>query len=137
MNDHPVEFLCIGTPVPQGSMRHVGNGRMLHKPQLLDWRSDLVLAARKVMDDRLPLDGPVVVHADFTLHRPKAAAKRVWPSVRPDVDKLARGLLDALTAAGVVEDDAQVVDLRARKVYVGHPLAMPIPGVSVRIEVAA
>ena len=36
---------------------------------------------------------------------------------RPNLDKLARGVLDALGEAGVWRDDAQVVELGVRKEY--------------------
>ncbi|WP_167507045.1 MULTISPECIES: RusA family crossover junction endodeoxyribonuclease [unclassified Mesorhizobium] len=38
-----------------------------------------------------------------------------WP--RGDVDNLAKAILDAMTAAGVWLDDAQVVELTCRKRY--------------------
>jgi Holliday junction resolvase RusA-like endonuclease len=41
----------------------------------------------------------------------------MWPAKRPDVDKLARACLDALTQSGAIRDDAQVVMLGATKVY--------------------
>ena len=77
--------------------------------------------------------GPVDVRATFVFPRPKshylpANGKRRDPVLRddaplwhvspPDVDKLARSCLDALT--GVLwTDDAQVADIHARKVYCG------------------
>jgi Holliday junction resolvase RusA-like endonuclease len=36
-------------------------------------------------------------------------------AVRPDVDNIVKGVLDALTRAGVWVDDGQVADLRVRK----------------------
>lgn len=67
------------------------------------------------------LTGPVALEVTFTLPRPKAhyrtgrnshllrdnAPHR--PDRLPDLDKLLRSTMDALTAAGVWADDAQVV----------------------------
>jgi Holliday junction resolvase RusA-like endonuclease len=61
----------------------------------------------------------------FRLAKPKTV-KRDLPSVRPDLDKLARATLDALTTAQVVTDDAQVCDLWVSKRY-------GIPGADVTV----
>jgi len=64
-----------------------------------------------------PFAGPVVVAVEFRLSRPKSLPRRVVHCVRkPDIDKLARNVLDGLTGV-LFLDDAAVVDLRARKVY--------------------
>lgn len=62
----------------------------------------------------IPLRGPLEVDAVFHLPRPKSN-KSKHPVNPPDLDKLERGLWDALTLAGVWEDDAQVVLSHARK----------------------
>lgn len=61
----------------------------------------------------------VEVSITFLFVRPPSVSekKRPLPSVMPDIDKLARAVLDGLTAGGVVTDDARVVDLHARKRY--------------------
>jgi Holliday junction resolvase RusA-like endonuclease len=89
----------------------------------------------------VPSEGAVRVEATFYLQRPKAhcgtgrnantvkASAPAHPVGRPDVDKLLRALLDALTDT-VVADDSQVVETLARKVYCG-PLDEPRCEVSV------
>lgn len=61
--------------------------------------------------------GPVAVELEFRLPRLKTI-KRPFPSSRyeGDLDKLIRGVLDALTGT-VLIDDSQVIDLRASKRY--------------------
>lgn len=84
--------------------RGIVEGRARHAARLADWRADPRAAYQ--------------VHALYVLTRPRSApAWRVYPIVRPDVDKLERALLDALTRAGVVVDDAQVVDTTNSKRY--------------------
>jgi Holliday junction resolvase RusA-like endonuclease len=39
------------------------------------------------------------------------------PATRPDVDKLIRAVLDALTMSGAIKDDGRVVTLAAVKTY--------------------
>jgi Holliday junction resolvase RusA-like endonuclease len=58
---------------------------------------------------------PVSLSIVFIIRKP-ASVKRDYPAVRPDVDKLARFVLDA--ASGVIyEDDAQVINLDLMKQY--------------------
>jgi crossover junction endodeoxyribonuclease RusA len=113
-----LDVFVTGDPAPQGSKRHVGNGVMVESSKRLrPWRQDVREA---LLDEngspRLALAGPVSVGLMFTLRRPKKPRFHV-PGVVPDLDKLVRAVLDALTSAGVVEDDARVVHLGASKVY--------------------
>ena len=60
--------------------------------------------------------GPVFVHARFVMPRPASTPKRRTPAAvkRPDLDKLLRGVFDAVT--GVIwTDDAQVVQALTSK----------------------
>jgi Holliday junction resolvase RusA-like endonuclease len=76
---------------------------------------------------------------DFFLPRPATVklSKRALPIVPPDVDKLARALLDGLgqglngkVGDGVIYgDDSQVVELLARKFYADDRA----PGADIRI----
>jgi len=128
----------IGTPVPQGSMRALGPGRMVHSnaTALRPWRDTLAWHVREDMlaQGAPAFEGPVVVTATFTLPRPKSAVKARWaPDRKPDLDKLARSLLDALTAGGAVADDAQVVTLAVSKVYA---VGGNVPGVTFEVRPA-
>jgi crossover junction endodeoxyribonuclease RusA len=103
-----------GTPVPQGSMSVV-NGHVFHQhgAELKAWREAI---AWHVKGQRAPLDGAVGVILSFRLPRPKAHREDTWVSVRPDLDKLVRAALDALTGIAY-HDDAQVVHVSAMKSY--------------------
>lgn len=120
-------FDVLGDPVPQGSKRaivnqHTGKPAVIESggARLRTWRQDVIHMARTVLDGQGPLTGAVTVFIVFYLHRPKKPRAEV-PIVRPDVDKLARSCLDALAAAGVFADDAQVADLTVRKRYRDEP----------------
>lgn len=107
-----------GKPAPQGSKRHVGKGVMVESSKSLKpWRESIrwaVLAERREPDLKT---GPVGVLLTFVMPRPTSTPKRRTPPAvkRPDIDKLARALLDALGSAGVWTDDSQVTDLWATK----------------------
>jgi crossover junction endodeoxyribonuclease RusA len=118
VNDAPVSFTVFGLPKAQGSMKFIGRGRAIHSPELVKWRQEIAAVAVREMAARLPLDGPVVLDAKFYLPRPKSTPKRiVWPSKRPDLDKLVRAVGDALVFGGVLADDSQIVRLHATKHY--------------------
>lgn len=113
-----LELVIAGEPAPQGSKRHVGNGVMVEaSKKVAPWRKAVAAAAKVALaDDPTPFTEPVVVWTTYYLPRPKSV-KRALPSVPPDLDKLERGLFDALTQAGVWTDDALVVDSHPRKRY--------------------
>jgi Holliday junction resolvase RusA-like endonuclease len=140
-----VSFTVRGVPVPQGSKRalvHRSTGRAVvieqggqrHK----DWRQDVKAAAREAMiwdTVSVPFTGPVGVSICFTVPKPKSAPKtrRTWPDKRPDLDKLVRAILDAITGE-VIADDAQVVYLLARKLYPGDAGSLlDVPGVTAQV----
>lgn len=123
-----IRFGVSGKARPQGSfIARVINGRAFAVPsndnQLRQWRNR-VRAAAVVVAERSqpsPVYGPdeaVVVSLVFALDRPASVPvrKRLFPTVKPDIDKLTRAVLDAL--AGVAyHDDAQVCRLWVDKNY--------------------
>lgn len=116
-----IAFTVVGTPAPQGSKRHVGNGRMIESSTAVKpWRQDVVAAAQQAYQGA-PLDGPLEVTLIFDLRMPASRPKRLrdlgwcYSTTKPDLDKLVRATLDALTTAGVIRDDARVASLIAVK----------------------
>ena len=155
-------FTVHGTPAGQGRISFYGNGRAAHSNEdaLLPWRQAIVAAAKRATgcheyvewgalkfcavcrvpskDHGLLAGVPVGVELTVTVEKPKTAPKRVrsYPITRysTDADHHARACLDALSASGLLHDDAQVVELTARKVYPGeHDLALDRPGARIRV----
>lgn len=123
-------FAVLGRPAPQGSKRHVGNGRMIEMSKHVEpWRLAVRHEARKHFDT--PLSGPVSVLMSFYLHAPKRipAERRGRPSTVPDLDKLVRATLDALTGVAF-GDDSQAVSLFTEKYYATEDHA---PGVVISV----
>ncbi|MCO1575007.1 RusA family crossover junction endodeoxyribonuclease [Crossiella sp. SN42] len=122
-----VVLFVAGLPAPQGSKRYLGHRRPVEDSAgLPSWRADvreaLAKAWRTTAFDgrevaRAPLQCAVQVGLEFVLRRPASTPKRRTPPAvrRPDLDKLARAVLDAITSAGVWADDAQVIQLHASK----------------------
>lgn len=128
-----------GIPGPQGSKRHVGNGVMVESSKKVKpWREAVKWAVREAGSPKFA--GPVCVLVIFSLPKPKSAPKRrvTMPDRKPDVDKLLRSTLDALTEMQVFEDDARVVDLRGLKEYAGDGYndALDSPGARIWINEA-
>lgn len=129
--DALISFHVRGLPVPQGSTRAwVVHGKPIITSSakgLSTWRR-LVADVAQNYAPAEPWEGPVGIELHFGLPKPKSAPKRrrVWPDKRPDLDKLTRAVLDALTYV-VFVDDSQVIDIRASKDY-------GAPGVVVEIR---
>ena len=115
-------FEVLGIPAPQGSKRHVGHGVMIESSKKVKpWRDAVAWSARNLLlavKGGCPLDGPLRATLIFTLARPFSAPNgRTHPDRKPDLDKLIRSTLDAITDSGLIADDARIVELRASKVY--------------------
>lgn len=64
-----------------------------------------------------PPTGPISVTLVFFFRRPHGAPKaRIGHTVKPDLDKLIRAILDALKGI-LYKDDAQVIHVQASKHY--------------------
>jgi crossover junction endodeoxyribonuclease RusA len=130
-SDGVISFQVHGLPIPQGSTRAwVVNGKPIITSSakgLTTWRR-LVADVAQDFAPKEPWEGPVGIELHFGIPKPKSAPKRkrVWPDKRPDLDKLTRAVLDALTYV-VFADDSQVIDIRASKDY-------GAPGVVVEIR---
>jgi crossover junction endodeoxyribonuclease RusA len=117
-----LSFFVPGRPSPQGSKKSVGNGRFIEASKYLPaWRRAVTEFAIYAATEHYwePLEGPVTLEVVFYLERPSTIKvnKRPHPVVPPDIDKLVRGVSDALSDAAVWGDDSQVVKLVAFKRY--------------------
>jgi Holliday junction resolvase RusA-like endonuclease len=145
----PEDFhlLIDGIPGPKGSRKFAGftpAGRPILAedcPKVKPWADAIVFTSKLNMADRpIPaFSGPVELEVWFYLEPPKRMPKgRMYPTVTPDLDKLARATLDPLKVARVLSDDAIVVDLLVYKRYAGvwtpyNDPPRPYPGASIRI----
>ena len=118
-----IAFRVPGLPIAQGSKSFKGlrNGKpiLAESAKGLDkWRGDVELSARRATGYSRPsLDRPVLVIVEFTFKTPASRAGEIRHATMPDVDKLARAILDALKSAAVLADDGRVSDLVATKRY--------------------
>lgn len=124
-------FTVLGKAQPQGSGRAFTYTRKAEKgggigaridsdnPNLKSWRHEVAVTAHLAMRRAgfaMLVTGPVRVCADVYLPCPKSRKPHHPHLTKPDIDKLARGLCDALT--GIVwTDDSQVTQLKVTKAY--------------------
>ena len=113
--------VAIGKPSPKGSLKHVGNGRLVESLKASKpWRETVVIAASSARDRAgwVTLLGAVSVTGYVILPRPKTVT-REYPITRSsgDIDKHDRNILDALTDAQIMRDDSQVIELNVLKYY--------------------
>lgn len=142
-----VTFYVSGAPVPQGSVvahaarrkdgSHYGVVHYAVGTKLHAWRRAISVAARAEWGDELTFH-PVRLEMMFHMARPlkhfiglERTLRRQYadavPDGTPDVDKLARAVMDALTDV-VYGDDSQVTTLHAQKRY-----SDALPGLTVTI----
>lgn len=128
-----IEFTVAGVPAPQGSKVRTRWGVREDNPNTKPWRTAVAWEATAAMNGAHPLAGPLVMVVVFFFPRPKAhyrTGKRAgelkdnaphYCTTKPDSDKLLRAIGDAVTGI-VCRDDAQFVEITARKLY-GTPRA--------------
>ncbi len=133
-----VDFFVPGEPKGQPRPRAFARGgkaRVYDPGTAEGWKGQVALAAKEHLPPT-PIDIPVAMHLRFHLPRPrghfgKAGIKPAAPChhvARPDIDNLAKAVIDALVAIGFLRDDCLVHLLFLTKRY-----ADAAPGCQVRI----
>ena len=121
--EQAVTFRVYGVPVPQGS-KNVYRGRLVEAQgkKLKDWREAVKLSAEQHFKGEL-IEGAVELQVTFYVTKPKTV-KREFPTVPADLDKLIRGVGDALSGS-IYKDDSQIISITAHKRY-GDPAGCDI-----------
>lgn len=133
-----MKFTVYVKPQPQGSAKAFVRGRHAvvtsDNAKLKPFRNEVtavVLRACRDANESTPLavkHEPVDLTLDFFFERPPSIPrKRQAMVVKPDLDKLARATMDALTGV-IFADDAQVTVLSVAKHY-GSPERVEIEAV--------
>lgn len=129
-------FTVLGVAAPKGSTRAFWRPGMKFaaithdNKRTVPWQESVVQAALDAVGKAeasteagtYPLLMPVEVSLTFYLPRPKTAPKRLTRQAKkPDLDKIARAILDGLTRSGVYADDGQVIHIDTWKHFAGGP----------------
>ena len=115
-----IQVFVPGVPQPQGSKNAYvrGNRAVLVEAnkKLPNWRKQLTEKLETANVTCQPLEGAVTLEVLFLMPKAKSN-KKDFPYQKPDLDKLIRAVGDAATAAGVINDDSQVVQILAWKLW--------------------
>lgn len=114
--DDTLTFTIPLDPVPASRSRAVA-GRPGYYPERYDtWRKEAALILESLAGNLPQLgDTPVALRLEFVCQRPKKPS-HPYPS-KGDVDNLAKAAMDAITKAGIWDDDMQVIDASLSKRY--------------------
>jgi Holliday junction resolvase RusA-like endonuclease len=121
----PVTVIIDGQPVAKGRPRMTQRGFVYTPAATRKFEAHGRLSAQLAMNGRPPIDVPVRIELLVELPIPKGWSRRktadaitghIRPTSRPDVDNYLKAILDAVNSI-VIADDAQVVEVYARKKF--------------------
>lgn len=126
-----ITFSVDINPIPKGRPKFARRGNFVRAytpKKTSDYETKIKTQAQAVMT-REPLETPVAVYLYFRLPIPKTYPKKriaaclagsERPIKKPDLDNLAKSVLDGLNGV-VYLDDSQLVSLHITKVYAHNP----------------
>jgi Holliday junction resolvase RusA-like endonuclease len=129
-----IVFIVPGTPVGKGRPKFARRGNFVttYTPEKTATYENLVkVKAEEAMQGRDMIVGPVAVEISLFVTPPAswsqkkrnaAFAGEIYPTSKPDIDNVIKGLFDACNEI-VWKDDKQIVDLLVRKAYGVTPRA--------------
>ena len=118
-----ITFTISGPAIPKARPRatKIGNKAIMYTPdQTKQFENYVKLVAAQHAPEEL-LTSALEVNLDFFLQRPKSLPKKIrYHTKKPDIDNLAKSVLDAMEGI-IYVNDAQVISLLVTKDY-GAPL---------------
>lgn len=127
----PIKFFAAGLPKGQPRPKAFARGGIasVYDPATAEgWKSQVAVAAKEHIP-AIPLGVSLYLHLEFYMPRPGGhyvggrkgcTIRQSAPGYhigRPDADNLAKAVMDAMTVIRFWHDDAQIADLRVRKLY--------------------
>ncbi len=126
-----IKFVVLGEPIPQGRPKfaRIGNHVTAYDPaRSRNYKAIVRDEAIKVKPDK-PLEGPLRLEVRVYKSIPKSFSNKkrlaaingdVLPITKPDLDNIIKGIKDAIKSI-IYRDDAQVVSIKADKLYSENP----------------
>lgn len=106
--------------IPKGTAqmkRYDGRSKHYFKSARLQQTEDFYLNELRAYAPTAPITGAVSLSIDFDYFTPTKKKRGTWKTTRPDVDNIAKLLIDCMTKLGFWADDSQVARLRVSKHY--------------------
>lgn len=116
-----LEFRVPGTPVAQPRHRASCRGGFarIYLPKdhaVHEWKRAIHVCVEREIKKIGAIEGPVRLELLFSFEAKTRASMNQWRTKKPDIDNLAKAVMDALTDAGAWQDDSQVVCMHCAKV---------------------
>ena len=120
-----IQVFVPGVARPQGSKTaYYRGGRCVlveANKELPVWRAAVQDELEAANVGCEPMQGAISLTVIFFMPRPKTV-KRAFPTTAYDLDKMVRAIGDACTKSGVIDDDSQICEIVAHKVYADEDL---------------
>lgn len=124
-----LEMTIEPRPKERPRARVIGNHAQIYTPTTTADYEKKIRSAWTKANGEDPLTGPVIVRVHLGMPIPKSAtkanragmlARKIRPVTKPDIDNLAKSILDAINGAAY-KDDNQIVTLLVKKYYAAIP----------------
>lgn len=124
-HDKPMMYIhqrVIGAPRPRA--RNTGGfARVYNPPEYTDWKHNAAMDLKAYWKHEQINGGYISLSIDVVCSRPKSLTRKKDPDGRiphnkkPDVDNIAKAVMDSMVEAGIMSDDKLVNQLFIRKWY--------------------
>lgn len=122
-------FLDIEPPTATAQMKKVSiiHGKpVFYEPAPVKTAKKLLMHALIKHVPKVPLEGPLFLHAVWLYPAGKSHKAGTWRVTRPDTDNIEKLLKDCMTKCGFWKDDAQVVKEIVEKRWSDDPTGIEI-----------
>lgn len=122
-------FKIVGEPKGKGRPRMTKNGHTYTPKDTYEYENLVKLAFTQAYPDWVPHKGEVLAYIDAYYSIPKSYSKKkkqlieagiIQPTKKPDLDNIAKSILDSLNGIAYL-DDSQVIELKVAKYYSDTP----------------
>ena len=113
-------FILVFDQIPLGTAqmkRYDGRSGHFFKSKRLMQTENIYMDALAEHRPKEPASGPISLSIHFHYSTNTKKRKGTWKTSRPDVDNIAKLLIDCMTKSGFWVDDSQIVRLSLSKQY--------------------